>query len=238
MSRSRAARELLRVMPRRGAKANEMSARPRQRFYTCGGILLLLASSGACDDGLVQLRPLPAAGDSPDAGFLSGGGGSGGGSAAGPGSFGDPRAGSGGGPRPPPPNPCDEGSAQEQEREQELREALTEAFGSGRYCPNLASGQRRQLVLDRDLEWRARATICVTFSSLNWFQVPRTPVMGWVLLDTPSLEDAKKALLGGDHTELCEEAERTQFRFIGVGHLYDVWTVFVSPGASEEMQKP
>jgi hypothetical protein len=135
-------------------------------------------------------------------------------------------------------NPCDEGTELEQQQEQELRELFSETFDSGAYCPNLSNGQRRMLMLDRDLEWRARGFICVTFDTLNWFEIPRTPVWAWVLWDTPNLEDAKKALLGGDHAELCEAAERTAFRHVAVGHLYDVWTVFLSPGPQEDMQKP
>ena len=138
----------------------------------------------------------------------------------------------------PPPNPCDEGTELEQRLEQELRDTFKEAFESGSYCPNLANTQRGPLLLDPDLEWRARAVICVALSSVGWFHVPRTPTWAWVLIETPNLEDAKNALLDGDHTQLCEEADRTQFRFIGVGHLFDAWTVFLSPGAPEDMQNP
>ena len=234
MSRSRTARELLRVMPRPSAKAIEMSARLRQRFYTCVGILLLLGSSGACDDGVVTIGPLPAAGGGPGALAEAGTGGS---STSGTGSFGDGRGGAGGMARLPPPLPCDDGTELELAREQELREAFFDAYNSGAYCSNLSNSERRTLLNDRDLEWRARATSCVAFDSANWVQVSRA-LVAWVLIDTPSVEDAKQALLGGDHMELCEEAERTPFRFAGVGHLSDKWTVFLSPGAAEDMQKP
>jgi hypothetical protein len=138
----------------------------------------------------------------------------------------------------PPRSPCDEGSEFEQEQERELREAFSDAFESGRYCPNLSSSQRRQVMLDRDLDWYARWISCIAPSSSTWSRVGRTPLWGWVLLDTPSLEDAKKALLDADQTKLCEEAERTPFRFIGVGHLSDVWSVVISPGFPEDMQNP
>jgi hypothetical protein len=139
-----------------------------------------------------------------------------------------------------PPLSCDEGTELELEleRERELREAFFEAYNSGTYCPNLSNAERRTLVNDRDLEWRARATSCVAPQSSSWVQVSRNALLAWVLLDTPSLEDAKQALLSGDHTELCEEAERIPFRFAGVGHLSDAWSVFVSPGTTEDMQKP
>lgn len=223
-------------MPRRDAKPSLMSARPRQRFYTCAGILLLLGSSGACDDGLVKILPLPAAGGDPDAGSRTG---TGRGAAAGVGGFGEARAGSGGMPRLPPPLPCDDGTELDLELERELQETFFEAYNSGTYCPKLSSSERRTLVNDRDLEWRARTTSCVAFDSTNWVQVSsRSPLLAWVLIDTPSVEDAKKALLGGDHTKVCEEAERTPFRLAGVGHLSDSWTVFLSPGPPEDMQKP
>jgi len=224
-------------MPPRGAKAREMSARPSQRFYTRVGTLLLLAGSGsaaACDDGEVAIAPLAAAGR--DAGALTQAGT--GAAAAGTGRPGEPRAGAGGMPRLAPPG-CDESTALELDEEQELREAFIETYNSGNYCPNLSNAERRSLVPDRDLEWRARLAGCVAFDSAEWVRVsPRTPVMAWVLIATPSLEDAKRALLGGDRTELCEEAERTALRHVGVGHVGSAWAVFVAPGPSDEMQKP
>lgn len=225
-------------MLRRGAKAKEMRPRPRQRFRTFVGIPLVLSALAACDDGLVKLELLSAAGGDPDAGSRAAAGAGGSTTRAGFGGSVEPRGGIGGSPRPPSPNPCGEGSEQEQADERELREAFIDAFDSGRYCPNLSNMQRRTLTLDRDLEWRARGFICIPTDTRNWFEIPRTPVWAWVLWDTPNLEDAKRALLGGDHTELCEEAERMSFRHIGVGHLYDVWTVFLSPGTPEDMQKP
>jgi hypothetical protein len=214
-----------------------MSARLSQRFYTCVGILLLLGMA-ACDSGVVAILPLPAAGGGQDAGDEERAG-TGAETAAGSGGT---RAGSGsGGPRvPPPPDGCDESTEQELEDEQALREAFIDTYNSGKYCPNLSNAERRTLVPERDLDWRARATGCFAFdSSGGWFYAsPRTPVMAWVLISTPSLEDAKKALLGGEHTELCEEAERTPMRFVGVAHTGEVWAVVVAPGPPDDMQKP
>ena len=62
--------------------------------------------------------------------------------------------------------------------------------------------------------------------------------MSWVLRETPSLEDAKQALLGGEQPELCEEAERTPMRYVGVAHTSGVWAVVVAPGPPDDMQKP
>jgi len=226
-------------MPRRGAKATGMSARLNQRFYTCVGILLLLGSVIACDSGVVEIRPLPAAGGGPDASQGNGdGAGTGAAAAAGGGGSGAGAGGSGG-PRVPP-DGCTESTAQELDDEQELREAFIETYNSGEYCPSLSNAERHTLVPERDLDWRARASGCFAFdSSDGWFRVsPRTPVMAWVLIDTPSLDDAKAALLGGDRTQLCEEAERTPMRFVGVAHTGGVWTVVVAPGPPDDMQKP
>ena len=226
-------------MPRPGAKANEMSARLCRCFYTSVGLLLLQASVAACDDGEVTLQPLRAAGGDPGAGSLAQAGTFGApGGTGGAGSAGEARGGAGDMPWLPPVNPCDEGTELEQQQERELLEAFTEAFDSGRYCPDLEDGQRRMLMLDRELEWRARGSICLPIDSLDWFQIRRTPLWAWVLSDTPSLEDAKEALLGANRANLCEQAERAPFRYVGVGHLYDVWTVFLSPGDPEDMQKP
>jgi len=136
------------------------------------------------------------------------------------------------------PPACDEGSSLEQDQERELREVFVEAFDTGRYCPNTSDFSRRELDLDRELEWRARGLICITFETLTWRQIRGTSVWAWVLWGVPNLEDAKNALLGGDHTQLCEEAERTPFRYVGVGHREDAWIVFVAPGPSDDMQKP
>lgn len=136
------------------------------------------------------------------------------------------------------PSFCDEGSELEQEQERELREAFTEAYESGSYCPNLSSGPRRSLMLDRELEWRARIAVCGSIESRPWRPIPRTPVWAWVLWGVSSLEEAKAALLTSDRTQLCEQAERTPFRNVGVGHLYDVWIVFLAPAPAEDMQKP
>lgn len=225
-----------------GARTQAMPIRPRQPFYACAGILLLLFG---CDDGVVTIKPLPAASRG-QAGTLAGAAGSAGASGgsgadtgrAGGGSHAGGRTGSGEPSWTPPPNPCDEGTEPEQAGERELRAAFLESFNSGDYCPDLPNIHRRQLTLDRELETVARGSICLAFTSAEWFFVRRTSTMGWVLLDTPNLEDAKNALLGGDHTQLCEEARRTPFRFVGVGHLFDAWTVFVSPGDPDEMQKP
>ena|GEM_PF-6332694 len=214
-----------------------MSARLSQRFYTSVGILLLLGSVIACDSGVVAILPLPAAGGRSDASEGDGDGGTG--AAAAAGSGGNP-AGSGGARVPPPPDGCDESTEQELDDEQELREAFIETYNSGRYCPNLSNAERRTLVPERDLDWRARATGCFAFdSSGGWFySSPRTPVMAWVLIGTPSLEDAKQAVFGDERTELCEEAERTPMRFVGVAHTGGVWAVVVAPGAPDDMQKP
>jgi hypothetical protein len=184
---------------------------------------------------MVVIEPLAAAGRAADA-DSQGRAGTGGAAVAGAGGS---REGSAGGPRVPPPPGCNESTELELDEEHRLREAFIEAYNSGSYCPNLSDAERRTLVPDRDLDWRARATGCWTVDSANWFHVsPRTPVMAWVLLGTPSLEDAKKALLTGEHTELCEEAERTPLRYVGVGHLGEAWAVIVAPGPPDDMQKP
>ena len=210
-----------------------MSARLSQRFYTCVG-LLVLGGAAACSNGLVTIQPLPAAGGGgPDAGSPVKGGS--GGTISGAGGAGESRGDPDGMPRLP---PCDEGNEQEQARERELREAFVDAFNSGRYCPNTPDFSRRELILDRELEWRARGLICITFESREWGQIRGAPVWAWVLWDVPSLEDAKNALLYGDHTQLCEEAERTPFRYVGLGHRYDAWTVLLAPGSPDDSQKP
>jgi hypothetical protein len=140
-----------------------------------------------------------------------------------------------------PPDGCTESTELELDDGQELREAFIEAYNSGEYCPSLSNAERRTLVPERDLDLRARASGCFFAfdSSGGWFRVSaRTPVMAWVLIGTPSLDDAKQALLGDERTQLCEEAERTPMRFVGVAHAGSVWTVVVAPGPPDDMQKP
>ncbi|HTU60572.1 MAG TPA: hypothetical protein VMF89_19105, partial [Polyangiales bacterium] len=124
--------------------------------------------------------------------------------------------------------------------EQDLRETFIETYNSGRYCPNLSNAERRTLVPERDFDLRARAIGCFAFeNSDGWFYASaRTPVMAWALLETPRLEDAKKALLDIEQPELCEEAERSPMRYVGVAHTGKVWAVVVAPGPPDDMQKP
>jgi hypothetical protein len=140
------------------------------------------------------------------------------------------------------PTPCGD-DQWEPEQEEALRAALSDAFDSGRYCPHLPPQAQRPLMADPELQWQARASICFPYTeNRGWSRLTsRAPVFAWWLVDTPNLEDAKKALLGAEHEQLCEEAGRNSsmpFRLVGVGHSDDVWSVFIAPVPQEDMQKP
>lgn len=200
------------------------------QFYGWVGMLLLGCTTAACDNGLVQLSLLSAAGGSPDASTEAGRGGSG---AAG--ASGESRPGIG---MPRWPYLCE--AEWEPEQEKALGDALSDAFDSGRFCPRAPPQQQRPLMADPELQWQARSSLCLP-TERNWIRASRSPVFVWSVLGTPNLEDAKKALLGSEHDQLCEEAAGMPpmpFRFVGVGHAMDAWSVFIAPGFPEDMQKP
>jgi hypothetical protein len=183
----------------------------------------------------VRLELLSAAGSSPNADGQAGEGA--GGVAGGRGTAGgDARAGTGGMPRVPP-YPCD--NQWEPDQEEALSEALSEAFDSGRYCPHTPPPQRRPLAVDSDLQWQAHAAVCFAFTDRGWVRLSRNPpVFAWALVNTPNLEDAKKALLGAEHQEICDESQRMAFRRVGVGHSSETWSVIIGSAFPEDMQKP
>jgi hypothetical protein len=215
------------------AKAIEMHTRRVQRLFARVGSLLLVCASAACTDGTVQLTLLSAAGGAADG--LAGAG-AGGKASGGRGGFGgrgaDPRDGASGGP-PRVPYPC-ENEPWDPEDEKELRETLSDAYSSGRYCPRTPSEDWQPLELDPELQWQARASVCIAGFDFGWFRAREG--FGWVLVGTPNVEDAKKALLGAPHQELCDEAQVRPFRHIGVGHSRNEWSVFIAPDPPEDMQ--
>lgn len=227
--------------------AKEMRALSFSRLHARKGVLLLACASAACSNGLVELAWLSEGGSGADAGSQgqAGSGGRGGGGTGNSGGrsgapFPEPRAGAGGsGMSRVPPTPCD--GLWEIDAENALRDAFNEAVSDGRVCPREATGIRRPLVDDPELQWQARFAICSFPQGRNgWGSIPRSPTLGWVLYDTTSLEDAKKALLDtDDRSILCDRAQDsgTTFRAIGVAHIGDSWSVFVSPGGPEDMRR-
>jgi hypothetical protein len=221
--------------------AKEMRAllRSFRRAHAWAGMLLpacTLASASACSNGLVQLQLLPQVDLGPDAGANTagaGGGGTGGagGRGGGPGEL---RGGAGGLARFP--TPCD--GLWQSELENALRDAFNDALASGSFCPRDSSGLRRPLDDDPELQWQAHAAICAGAARAGtWTKIPRTATWTWILSGSGSLEDAKKALLDGDdRATLCDDAKQTSYRAIGVGHLEQTWSVFISPGPAEAMR--
>jgi hypothetical protein len=79
----------------------------------------------------------------------------------------------------------------------------------------------------------------MTDENRGWFRLTtRAPVFVWTLGGTPSLEDAKKALLNTERESLCREAEQNPFRRVGVAHSSDAWSIFLAPTSPDDMQKP
>jgi hypothetical protein len=214
------------------ARMSRLHASPRHGARV--GSFLLLCSVAACDSGVVTIKPLTADDDTLDAGTTgstAGGRAPAGGSGSEPNG---PRGGAGGMQRPQQ-YPCDE--LGEDGQEAELLQALNDAISSGRYCPRLSQSRQRPLEVTRELEAQARSSICFMPQSHGWIRLFRSPVLSWIQFDVPNLEDAKKALLGGEHEIFCDEAEKGALS-VGVGHFWDSWSILVAPVDQQDMQKP
>lgn len=214
------------------------------RVYAAMGVALLVGTSAACDDGVVSLVLLTAGHSdmSDDAGSQTADT-----SAAGDGAAAD-RAGVGGSWDREPHDGSPSGSSRpdrcedmaDSEKEAALVEALNRAILSGRFCPHNPPGLRSALTVQPPLRDLARGWICSVFvGGPTWTAAPRyPPLMTWALSGTSNLEDAKTALLEGERDALCQAAERTSYKDVGIGQIGESWSILVSAPIQDDMQKP